>query len=407
MKKTGLISFLFLALAFIMVSCNKDNIDNTTTDDGSLLPKVKVINDLMNRAVASPNAEGLDLGCFTIEYPFTLKDDQGGLHPVNDDTDFYTLFDSTSTGYVIVDYVYPINIADSTGTVTVINNLDELAEAFASCTPGGGWEQGDFPAYLINEETSCYNLVYPISLKNLNGDVVSISDETAFLAALANEVHFFVFPLTLDPVDGMAEVTVNDTDELFNALISCGGMPCDTIIGWENNFETIACYAIQFPLTVTLINGGNQTITNGQEFANVLIEGNVAGFVFPLQLIDDQNQVVTVNSEEELNDLVSECYTVVNPGINELQLLAIGTLDSIGAQPCYTVLFPVQAIPESAQGTVITVDNQNELMDLAFGANSANIYTLIYPVKVKKNEDNTEVIFNSLQEMLNLISDCR
>ncbi|MBK9689313.1 MAG: hypothetical protein IPO65_16745, partial [Saprospiraceae bacterium] len=123
MKKTGLISFLLLILAFAMVSCNKDNIDNTSTEDGTLLPKIKVINDLMNRAVASPNAEGLDLGCFTIEYPFTLKDDQGGLHPVNDDTDFYTLFDSTTTGIVIVDYVYPINIADSTGTITVINNL--------------------------------------------------------------------------------------------------------------------------------------------------------------------------------------------------------------------------------------------------------------------------------------------
>ncbi|HRG20911.1 MAG TPA: hypothetical protein PLQ57_07760 [Saprospiraceae bacterium] len=405
MKKTGLISFLLLILAFAMVSCNKDNIDNTSTEDGTLLPKIKVINDLMNRAVASPNAEGLDLGCFTIEYPFTLKDDQGGLHPVNDDTDFYTLFDSTTTGIVIVDYVYPINIADSTGTVTVINNLDELAQAFASCTPSGGWENGDFPAYLIDDETSCYNLVYPISLKNVNGDIVAITDKTAFLAALAEDLHFFVFPMTLDPVDGTADVVVNNTDELFNALISCGGMPCDTIINWENNFETIACYGIQFPITVTLINGTNQTIVNGQEFANVLLEGNVAGLVFPIQLIDEQNQVITVNSETELNELVNECNTIVDPNINELQILAIGTMDSVGTQPCYTVLFPVQAIPQSVQGTVVTVQNQSQLLEYAFNPTGEG-YTLIYPVKVKENETNTEVIFNSLQEILNFLVNC-
>ena len=84
---------------------------------------------------ASANALGLDLGCFTIEYPFTLKDDRGGQHLVNDDTDFYTLFDSTTTTYNIVDYVYPITISDSTGVTTQINNIDELAEALHPAHP--------------------------------------------------------------------------------------------------------------------------------------------------------------------------------------------------------------------------------------------------------------------------------
>ena len=127
--------------------------------------------------------------------------------------------------------------------------------------------------------------------------------------------------------------------------------------------------------------------------------------MFPLQLIDEQNQVITVNSETELNELVNECYTIVDPNINELQILAIGTMDSVGTQPCYTVLFPVQAIPQSMLGTVVTVQNQSQLLEYAFNPTGEG-YTLIYPVKVKENETNTEVIFNSLQEILNFLVNC-
>lgn len=405
MKKTGFISFLLLALAMVMVSCNKDNIDSNLTKEEAPLPKVKVINDLMSRAVASTNAEGLDLGCFTIEYPFTLKDDQGGLHPVNDDDDFYTLFDSTNTNVVIVDYVYPLTLQDSLGAGTVVNNIDELAEAFASCTPSGGWENGDFPAYLINGETSCYNLVYPISLKKEDGSTLTINGESEFLAAVAEQLCFFVFPMTLDPIDGSADVTVGNIDELFNALISCGGMPCDTVISWEDNFETIACYTIQFPVTVSLVNGSTQVVNSGQEFANVLIEGNMADFVYPINLIKEDNTIVSAGSAEALNNLVAECSTIVDPTLNELQILAIGTMDTIGAVPCYTVLFPVQCIPLSVPGTVVNVQNQNQLLEYAYNPNGES-YKLIFPVKVKKNEDNTEVIFNSLDDIFNLLVNC-
>ncbi len=405
MKKTGFISFLLLALALVMASCNKDNIDSNLTKEEAPLPKVKVINDLMSRAVASTNAEGLELGCFTIEYPFTLKDDQGGLHPVNDDDDFYALFDSTNTNVVIVDYVYPITLLDSLGAGTVVNNIDELAAAFASCTPSGGWENGDFPAYLINGETSCYNLVYPISLKKEDGSLLTINGESEFLAAVAEQVCFFVFPMTLDPVDGSANITVNNIDELFNALISCGGMPCDTVINWEDNFESIACYTIQFPITVSLVNGSTQVVNSGQEFASVLIEGNMADFVYPITLKNENNEVLTAGSAEELNELVSACNTIVDPNLNEVQILAIGTMDSVGTQPCYTVLFPVQCIPLSVQGTVVNIQNQSQLLEYAFNQNGES-YKLIFPVKVKKNEDNTEVVFNSLDDIFNLLVNC-
>jgi hypothetical protein len=405
MKKTGLISFLLLALAMVMVSCNKDNIDSNLTKEETPLPKVKVINDLMSRAVASANALGLDLGCFTIEYPFTLKDDQGGLHAVSDDDDFYALFDSTNTTTYIVDYVYPIQISDSLGTTTQINNIDELAAAFASCTPSGGWENGDFPAYLINEETSCYNLVYPIQLKKEDGSPLTISNENEFLAALAEQLCYFVFPMTLDPVDGSAEVAVANIDELFNALISCGGMPCDTIIGWEDNFENIGCYSIQFPITVSLGNGASQVVSSGEAFATILLEGNVSDFIYPIHLINSDNEVVTANSSQELDNLLAECITIVDPNVNELQILAIGTMDSVGMQPCYTILFPVQAIPQSVPGTVVNVQNQNQLLQYAYNPNGEG-YKLIFPVKVKKNEDNTEVVFYSLEDIFNFLVNC-
>jgi len=74
-------------------------------------------------------------------------------------------------------------------------------------------------------------------------------------------------------------------------------------------------------------------------------------------------------------------------------------------QPCYTVLFPVQAIPQSVPGTVVNVQNQNQLLQYAYNPNGEG-YKLIFPVKVKKNEDNTEVIFNSLEDIFNFLVNC-
>ena len=48
-------------------------------------------------------------------------------------------------------------------------------------------------------------------------------------------------------------------------------MPCDTIIGWEDNFENIGCYTIQFPITVSLGNGASQVVNSSEAFATILL----------------------------------------------------------------------------------------------------------------------------------------
>lgn len=131
----------------------------------------------------------------------------------------------------------------------------------------------------------------------------------------------------------------------------------------------------------------------------------MADFVYPITLKNENNEVLTAGSAEELNELVSACNTIVDPNLNEVQILAIGTMDSVGTQPCYTVLFPVQCIPLSVQGTVVNIQNQSQLLEYAFNQNGES-YKLIFPVKVKKNEDNTEVVFNSLDDIFNLLVNC-
>jgi len=68
--------------------------------------------------------------------------------------------------------------------------VEELAELFAECLPDGGWEEGDFPAYLINFETSCYTLQYPIDLQDVNGDVITAENEAEFTGAISEEIYF-------------------------------------------------------------------------------------------------------------------------------------------------------------------------------------------------------------------------
>ena len=147
-----------------------------------------------------------------------------------------------------------------------------------------------------------------------------------------------------------------------------------------------------------------QVVNSSEAFATILLEGNVSDFVYPIHLINSDNEVVTANSARNSTIYFAECLTIVDPSVNELQILAIGTMDSVGMQPCYTVLFPVQAIPQSVPGTVVNVQNQNQLLQYAYNPNGEA--TSLYSQKVKKNEDNTEVILTALEDIFNFLVNC-
>lgn len=408
LKSLKLLSILFV-FSLIIVSCSKESNITTETNEGQIDPTEEIEqNSLLTRSVSSE--EGLDLDCFTILFPFDLIDSDDETHTIANNEDFEALLESSDETY-IVDFVYPLNIEDEEGNTSTIEDGEALREAFANCLPNG-WETDAFPAYLINLENSCLTLQYPITVADIEGNQNTYEDEESFVAALAEEPLFFVFPMSLSNGDGET-IEVNDIDELLTALFDCNGLDIDTTI-WNDDygFEYIGCYEIVFPFSVELLDGTIVEVNNHMEYCDLLLEGNVQGFAFPMTLNGEEGEIV-VNSQEEFDALLEDCWDWEGPGeIGDLLLLATGAIgfDSLGIDACYTISFPMNAEAvdlEDNSSEEITINNLDELMELISGFPGQYIYNVVYPVTITINESGEEVVLEQLEDLFEILENCQ
>lgn len=405
----NLIKYVFALFMLAMVSCNKDNIDDTIKTDDPHTPAISVTNSLLTRSINS--GEGLEMGCFDVLYPFTLVDVDNNNYTINTESDWNALVQDSNL-YIIVDFVYPITIVDANGEETTINNTDQLVEAFSTCTPTGGWSDGDFPAFNINESNSCYTLQYPISLESQDGTVVLVENETELNTLLANELYFFVFPLQLIDETNQT-ITINAVEELFNALTACNpGGGIDTFIDWETGFNFIGCYEIVFPVNVILADAVGTTVSveNAEQLTELILSGQFFNFAYPITVTDENGQTLVFNNENELNEAMEDCFGIPPGGNNTAYLLYTGTVTDTTAtgihEACYSINYPITVVAQGGGTTqTIILNSEQELIDLLV-SNQFSSIDVSYPVTVTLLDNNTQVVLTSDDELINLLINC-
>ena len=230
------------ALLFTFTSCELDNIEEVIGVTEEQAPKVE--NNIVKRlSVNTPS--GLDLGCLTVVFPFEMVTINENIVDVAIIEDFEKLIQDEND--YIIDFVYPRTIADEDGKQLEVADRDELGEAFASCIPDTGWGGNDFPAFLIDGETSCFEIVYPIILLDLDGNTVAVASEVEFVEALAaNELLFFDFPFSLSS-DSTRVVEVADAQEL-NTF---------TLYAWIEASRGLHCKGVRLFLFMEYRKGGH------------------------------------------------------------------------------------------------------------------------------------------------------
>jgi hypothetical protein len=394
MKKFSLLLLLVLAGALFFTSCEKENIDNTDTVIDIIDPSTSVVNNVI-QGLSLGNEEGLEFGCLTIVYPFEMVTEEGVNVEFNSDDEFFDYMEDSSNAWLI-DFVYPLEISDidDDGVNEEVGDIEELLELFAECIPDDGWEEGEFPAFLINQDNSCYDLVYPITVEDMDGNMYTADDEVELGDILADgNIYFFIWPLDLVDEDGNI-VSADSSDELFELLADCEGFgnPCDTII---TGGGFIACYELVFPVDVILVNGDIETVEDEDEFFNLMFSGELAGFSYPIELLDEAGNTITINSDEELDEAILDCGWIV--GGDQFLLLA-GTETPAG-EGCYDINFPVSM--NMADGSIVTVADMDayiQNMDLAV--------SLVYPVSVTLTDDGSVVDLESIEDLFELLENC-
>lgn len=394
MKFLKNVSCLFLLILFIS-SCTEENFEESGVDVDDPTPEMVDVNSIMTRSNESSD-EGLEIDCFTIVYPFTLVDDQNNEHLITSLDDLIILESDSSV--VIVNIEFPITIQQDDEDV-IIENEDEFAEVFASCVPDGGWTEDFFPAYLINFENSCFQLSFPVQLLTQSNETITVDDEEAFNNALAAEDASFVYPFELIDESGNI-VVVGDIDGLFNTLLSCNGFENgdSTVWNWEEGFEYVGCYKLEFPINLELQDGTTITVNNHMEFCDLLLQGEVGNYTYPLSLLDAEGNEVITNTEEELNELLLECY------IGDIGQGIFIFLDFyLNEFRCFDYVYPLEiALLDSSTVEINSDQEFIELIELSF----IRICCMVYPIDIFHIESEETITLNSTEEFFEFIIRC-
>ena len=124
MKSIKYLVVFAIAVIFSISSCTKDNSIIDITDPKPVTPKETSSNPLVNRGTTGE--EGLDMGCFTIKFPFELSVN-GTNVSINSEDDFNSVLDNLNQedslliDSAFIDFVYPLEITynDSGNTETI------------------------------------------------------------------------------------------------------------------------------------------------------------------------------------------------------------------------------------------------------------------------------------------------
>ena len=380
--------FLFLSL-LTMTSCKKEELHTSEIISEEVTPTQEHTNGLIIRSVT--NTGSLDLGCLTIAYPFQMMHLDNTIVDITSEDDFLAAMDDFDNP--LIDFVYPLDVTLEDGSITTVNNADELGTLFIDCVPDNGWNDDFpdwfFPAWNISFENSCYQLIYPLNLLTVDSASVTVNNEDELLSYLSDgNLYSFSFPILLEDQDGN-NISADTPDNLFDLLADCGPGSGSGGCG----IGTIGCYEINYPIDLLLQDGSTITVNNDDEFADVFLNEVWVGFDYPISLIDEEGNTFTVNSEDELMDALMACDGYGGgPGEFEGDFL------------CYDFVYPFSIIDPSTNSSM-TINNSDEWQNY-FMTYGPLIELIEYPVTLISVETSEETEINTIDEFYNAIEDC-
>ena len=235
----------------------------------------------------------------------------------------------------------------------------------------------------------CYNVVYPISFILPNGNEILAENEGQMIGLLnANPAPIqIVFPITLEDEDGNTIEVMNE-DELQMYLDMCEPEVDD----WQDIFgddDLFDCYSIQFPIDVEMTDGTTEPVGGIDELIALFDdEPYPTAPVFPLTLIDQDGNPVSVGGFDDLDDLVDAC----DDDDNEWEP---------GDLECYELGFPVEVLLED--GSSATADDPTEFAQILIGDPAP--VDFVFPI-ILIDEDGNEISADNPDHLEDLIEGC-
>lgn len=219
-------------------------------------------------------------------------------------------------------------------------------------------------------DLGCVSISFPFDMVTASGATATINSEEDFIAALddiADPVVDFIYPVTGTDVDGITTSYANGED-LGVAFGSC--IPDDTWDDASENGDVLPaflfeelCLDLVYPVGLEDLNGNTYTANDEGELIDILATVEFPFFTLPLTAIDENGNNITIENLDEFYTGVFDCGDASPP--------VVGNGIVIEGFACNTLLYPFDV--ETANGSVITINDENEYADLILSGESVEL----------------------------------
>lgn len=274
---------------------------------------------------------------------------------------------------------------------------------FVACDEGDLFDEANESFFLIFEDEddidlSCVEFIYPLTLNNPDGSTTTINDEAALITTIEGvdpntPLPTLVFPIQIVDEDDLPQTVANE-EELCEIFMECLDEEFDDCDCEEEE----ECFEINYPITLILPDGTQAAVNDDEELETTIDtyydnnpnDTGEVSVVYPINVtMLEDSSIVTIDNDEELDDLFEECFDHFY-------------------EECFEIQFPISIqMPDSSIMTANSEDELENLYDawITANPNATEEPTLVYPITVLYEDGTTETANND-DELDELYEDC-
>lgn len=206
------------------------------------------------------------------------------------------------------DFVYPLNLSYNNGTSVTVNSLDDLINVIINST----------------EELYISGIEFPFDVETYNDDteaivVATISNEEEFVMLLesCDFENDFSCECTEEYNPVCVEIEAPDGETFLMTYPNACYAECDgfTEADFAENCEDDYncpggndCFTFNFPITIITDNGETITVGSQEELDTVLYNVYYFDFVYSFDVTFDDGTVLSIGNEEAFLELLETCF---------------------------------------------------------------------------------------------------
>lgn len=227
------------------------------------------------------------------------------------------------------------------------------------------------------DQAFCFNFVFPINLSYNNGTVITVTSNEGLIEVLANETNTLYiegieFPFQVQQEGAIT--TIDDEAEFFALILDCNFATVNSFV-----FD-FTCYEIVFPISI--VNANNETVTINTQAELMALVSTPAGsssyqldLVFPIS-ITQNNQTIVVDDLYEFFDINNDCGG--SSCVCTLQYDPVCVQTTTG-----TVVYSNACFAECDGFTTADFVSCNATTVETFGTALGDCFTINYPVQIQ------------------------